>query len=51
MPALSLADEIPVFTVSNGLPAPSCACLHPPAFLHSARSLVRIPALRRFPAL
>jgi len=43
-PALSLADEKVIFAVS-------CAHLHSPAFPHSVRSLVCIPALRRFPAL
>ncbi len=46
MPALSLADEKVIFAVS-------CACLRSPrspAFPHSMRSPVRIPALRRIPA-
>src|SRR6266702_108205 len=50
-PALSLADEIPIFAVSNSSPAPSCACPCSPAFPCSAHSLVRFPALRCFPAL
>ncbi len=51
MPALSLADEIPIFAVSCAclhLPVLACALLHSP---HSARSPVRNPTLRRFPAL
>jgi len=50
-PALSLADEIPIFAVSNSSPAPSCTRPRSPAFPHSVRSLVRIPALHHIPAL
>ncbi len=35
MPALSLADEKRIFTVSSWFPILSCACLHPPALAHT----------------